>query len=221
MSKVTIAQDAAGTKHVVFHGENGTLELTPKEARHLANDLNQAAKAIVLPRSPDLTKAAETICFEMFHLRYYADLYTKTKGKGRRFRTVYGERIGQAFEYSLLLHLRVLLDFFFKEPKGDDVGVSDFDALPGFDQAFPATLRKASNGVWTVSNHLNKRLAHFCEFRWKNGDHKGMDFYEQYWQPLLGLIDAFEKALSGIPHQKYHDRLKKFQENCDEQKFLK
>lgn len=132
---------------------------------------------LTMPRhSIDLDEAASTIAFEMFHLRYYAEVYESCPPP-YRFRTEFGERIGQAYEYSFLLHLRVLLDFFYKKPEKDDVCVSHF---PNREVA-EEVRRCRPEGVERVSTNLNKRLAHFTEFRWKGEQkHLSLDDYRPY-----------------------------------------
>src|SRR5713101_4238606 len=165
---------------------------------------------------PDLNEAAEYIAFEMFHLRYYAEVFEKCPAP-RRFRSVFGERIGTAYEYSFLLHLRVLLDFFYREPKpgSDDVWVGHFRSVMGFDEVYGETLCAPPEGALAISRHLNKRLAHFTEVRWKEKDqHIGMESYRLYWIALLKLIDKFEAALTGTPKDEFDRRMTAFRETC-------
>jgi hypothetical protein len=172
---------------------------------------------------PDLNEAAKYIAFEMFHLRYYAAVFEECP-EHRRFRSALGERIGQAYEYSFLLHLRVLLDFFYREPKpgGDDVWVGHFRSITGFEKAYGEALYTPPEGALTISRHLNKRLAHFTEVRWKEKDqHIGMESYRFYWITLLNLIDKFEAALSGTPKDEFDRRMNAFSESCDHQTHIR
>jgi len=174
-----------------------------------------------MKRSHDLTEAAYYVCFEMFHLRYYADVYERAP-KDRRFRAMFGERIGQAYEYSFLIHLRVLLDFFFRPPThSDDVWVRDFEDNPGFSAAYPNNLYTKPTGALETATQLNKRLAHFTDMRWKEkSTHWGMESYRVYWIHLLVLIDAFEIALTGLPKATFDERMKAFKSSSDHESFI-
>jgi hypothetical protein len=172
---------------------------------------------------PDLNEAAKYIAFEMFHLCYYAEVYEQCPEQ-RRFRSAFGERIGQAYEYSFLLHLRVLLDFFFRNPRPgyDDVWVGHFSSMPGFKTAYPKDCYLRPDGALAISRHLNKRLAHFTEVRWKEKDrHIGMESYRPYWRTILKLIDKFEAALTGTPKTEFDQRMRELRASCDHQLYIR
>jgi hypothetical protein len=199
-----------------LYAHSGTPDLV--EIRKKVDDLASLVAGQTVPYPlPDLSEAAFTISFEMFHLRYYVATYNNTPEK-RRFRAAFGERIGQAYEYSLLLHLRVLLDFFYRKPKQDqdDVWVGHFEELQGFSTKYPATLYNGPPDSHEVRRHLNKWLAHFTDARWKlRNEHWGMARYAKQWVLLLELIDRFEAALVGEPKQRFDSRMKAFEKNRD------
>jgi hypothetical protein len=84
----------------------------------------------------DLRSAAHFAAFEMYHFLYYTGMYREDPGL-RVLSATLGPGFRQAIEYSILLHLRVLIDFFYYEPRQDDCWVGHFRTLPGFSAAFP------------------------------------------------------------------------------------
>jgi hypothetical protein len=96
--------------------------------------------------------------------------------------------------YALLLHFRVLLDFFYRPPRLDDCSVRHFRVLPEFADAYPEQNERAPDGALSVSDHLNKRLAHITAERWRSAP-PGMEYYEAYFPGIDRLITAFEEAL--------------------------
>jgi hypothetical protein len=185
--------------------------------------MTQRGATQVTTVGPDLNEAAYYIAFEMFHLRYYAEVFERSP-QPSRFRGAFGERIGQAYEYCFLLHLRVLLDFFYREPgkRTDDVWVGHFRAVDGFESAYPKTLYSQPAGVSKISAHLNKRLAHFTEVRWKEKLlHLDMESYRQYWLGLLVLFDKFESALTGTPKDLFDRRMKALIDTCDHEDHIR
>jgi len=109
----------------------------------------------------ELAIAAHHLAFDIHHFRFYARLHKE----GRL--TAFGPAVHQAFLYSLLLHFRILLDFFYKEPLQDDCCVGHFRALPEFEAAFPPAMYIPPVGARDVSVNLNKRLAHMTATRWR------------------------------------------------------
>jgi hypothetical protein len=151
----------------------------------------------------ELTKAAYHLAFDIYHFRFYARLYKE----GRL--TAFGPAVQQAFLYSLLLHFRILLDFFYKEPVQDDCGVGHFRIFPEFDAAFPPGTR-APVGVRQVSVNLNKRLAHITATRWREKP-PSMTYYTDYFDGIEKLIVDFQAALPGDLRQTLSGRLAEFE----------
>lgn len=134
-----------------------------------------------------LKKAAKHIAFDMYHFRLYERMY---KGRSPSITPT----IHQAVIYSLLLHFRVLLDFFYRKPTQDDCGVGHFRVLPEFDAAFPAAFQLPPNGAREISISLNKRLAHFTATRWTERQ-PDMEHYAKHFDRINTLIDSFQEAL--------------------------
>ena len=110
----------------------------------------------------DLNKAVTHFAFDVQHFRCYLDLHRNTKLR----RT--SPAAWQAVVYSLLLHLRLLLNFFYGRPREDDCCVRHFKVLPGFSVAFPSnSLSLTPVEARQVSFNLNKRLAHLTATRWE------------------------------------------------------
>jgi hypothetical protein len=135
-------------------------------------------------RKDELPDALTHLAFDIFYFRLYVKKL-KVGGAQENF---------QAMIYSLLLHFRLLIDFFYGEPKQDDCCVCHFDLLDGFEQAFPLDLRAEPKWKREVSGHLNKRLAHFTASRWRD-PRPVMDYYSKHFGTILDLLDRFEKAL--------------------------
>lgn len=120
----------------------------------------------------------------MVHFRLYAATYRLLKGA-----------CYQATIYSMLLHFRILIHFFYGPGKyEDDCWVGDFRALPGFDAAFPSYVTP----TWErdVRVNLNKRLAHFTIVRWRDNQ-PTLNYYTVHFAEVLELIQRFEAALPG------------------------
>jgi len=134
----------------------------------------------------ELRNAVRHLAFDMSHFRLYAGVH-----EGRTHQT---GLCSQAITYSLLLHFRLLLHFFYGKPKGDDCCVDHFRVLPGFDVAFPSS----NPPVWEkeLRQHLNKRLAHFTATRW-NENAPSMNYYASHFTHVLAQISAFERAVPG------------------------
>jgi hypothetical protein len=136
----------------------------------------------------ELKKAAEEIAFETQHFRCYTELRKNPKLPGLSLAAY------QAVGYTLLLHLRVLIDFFYKDPALDDCHVHHFRVLPGFETLFPANLHIYTEKTRDVSATLNKRMAHFTATRWEKTV-KAWDYYEELAPTIEELITRFENAL--------------------------
>ena len=134
----------------------------------------------------DLEQAAREIAFDMYHFRLYVQL--------QRDRKFWKPTENQAIIYALLLHFRLLLDFFYKEPVQDDCCVGHFRHFKEFEAAFPPEIHEAPNGAREVGVNLNKRLAHFTATRWRELQ-PDMAYYEPYFGGIEVLIAAFQEAL--------------------------
>jgi hypothetical protein len=136
----------------------------------------------------ELEKAARDIAFDMYHFR----LYVRLQRSGNLWAC--NQTVNQAIIYSLLLHFRILLDFFYREATQDDCCVGHFRGFKEFAVAFPPDIHVAPDGAWEVSFNLNKRLAHFTATRWRE-EQPEMAYYERYFDGIETLIAAFQRAL--------------------------
>jgi hypothetical protein len=152
----------------------------------------------------ELTKAAYHLAFDIHHFRFYARLHNEGG------LTAFGPAVHQAFLYSLLLHFRVLLDFFYKEPVQDDCWVGHFRVLPDFEAAFPPAIHTPPVGAREVSVNLNKRLAHMTATRWRDKQ-PHMSYYTNYFEGIEQLIVAFRAALPDDVRQSLDGRLYEFE----------
>src|SRR5580658_8679977 len=133
----------------------------------------------------ELSKAAEHIAFEILHFRSYGVLKSS-----RELRT-FCPAATQAVGYALLLHLRVLIEFFFCEAEQDDCHADHFRFLPGFGAAFPPSIHERTQHTSDVAKHLNKLLAHFTAARWEER-RPAWDFYDEYSPVIADLATRFE-----------------------------
>jgi len=138
----------------------------------------------------DLRLAVNHLAFDMFHFRLYAERYSKYESNTEH-RACY-----QAMIYSLLLHFRVLLHFFYGTPRNDDCCAEHFRILSGFELAFPPSIHARPLWEEEVRVHLNKRLAHFTATRWTENQ-PPMNYYVARFKEVLHLIPRFEAALPG------------------------
>lgn len=138
----------------------------------------------------ELATAAKHIAFEIHHFRCYAVLKND-----QRLRSV-SPAASQAVGYALLLHMRVLIDFFFTKPELDDCHVVHFRVLPGFTAAFPPDIHKRTQQTAEVLEHLNKLLAHFTANRWEDR-RPDWSVYDKYTPIIENLATRFEGALQG------------------------
>jgi hypothetical protein len=141
-------------------------------------------------KETDLRLAVKHLAFDMFHFRLYAEGYPKYQGKTEH------NVCFQAMIYSLLLHFRVLLHFFYGTPGNDDCCVEHFRVLRGFEVAFPPSIHARPLWEEEVRIHLNKRLAHFTATRWTENA-PPMNCYAARFDEVLHLIQRFETALPG------------------------
>jgi hypothetical protein len=138
----------------------------------------------------DLRLAVNHLAFDMFHFRLYVQMYEDRTH-------IYSHRVHyQAVIYSLLLHFRVLLHFFYGTPRQDDCCAEHFRKLPGFEAAFPPSIHARPIWEQELAKHLHKRLAHFTATRWDKNQ-PPMNYYAAHFKEVLELVGAFEAALPG------------------------
>lgn len=181
------------------------------EAQRLVAALAQKVKN---RRTPDprvfsvdeLKKAVEHLSFETQHFRCYSKLYSNadlSRFSGAAY---------QAVRYALLLHLRLLVDFFYGAAKLDDCNVDHFNVLGGFEAAFPASIHVHDERTKTVSVNLNKLLAHLTATRWEK-PRPLMDDYDKFLPTISNLITRFEAALPEDVRQVYMRHYRRW-ESC-------
>jgi hypothetical protein len=164
------------------------------KAKMLANRLkilvaNRPTPQVRTFSKPELLKAIPHLAFEMLHFRSFSKLYDNMD-----LARISGAA-SQAVRYCFLLHMRLLIDFFFKEkPIEDDCLVNHFNILDGFEAAFPASLHVPTDETREMSTHLNKLLAHLTATRWEE-DRPWMDKYDKYGATIDELISNFQDAL--------------------------
>jgi hypothetical protein len=144
----------------------------------------------------ELKKAVEHLAFEMQHFRCYSKLY-KNSDLSRFCGAAH-----QAVLYALLLHLRLLIDFFYGEARQDDCNVDHFNVLNGFEAAFPASIHLHSARNKKMSADLNKLLAHMTATRWEK-NRPPMNDYDSFIPTIDDLITKFEAALPEEVRQVY------------------
>lgn len=193
--------------------EAALVAVPPKvvEAQQRVADLAVKVKGRIAPAprvfsADELKKAVEHLAFEIQHFRCYSKLYRNAD------LSRFCGAATQAVQYVLLLHLRLLIDFFYGEAKQDDCTVDHFNVLNGFEAAFPASihLRSALNKKMTAD--LNKLLAHMTATRWEK-NRPPMNDYDSFIPTIEDLIARFESALPEDVRQVY---LKHYQrwESC-------
>jgi hypothetical protein len=138
----------------------------------------------------ELMQAAEHIAFEIQHFRCYSVL------KRSNDLSALCPAAAQAVGYALLLHLRVLIEFFFCDPEQDDCHVVHFRVIAGFADAFPLAIHERAKHTNEVVKYLNKFLAHFSAIRWE-AHRPAWDYYDEYSPTIEALAARFECALSG------------------------
>jgi hypothetical protein len=151
---------------------------------------NRKARAPRTFTIDELMKAVEHLAFEMQQFRCYSKLYKD----GDLDRLYISRAASQAVRYALLLHLRLLIDFFYGEAEQDDCNVAHFNVLDGFEAAFPASLHVANARIKKLSVNLNKLLAHLTATRWESG-RPPMKYYAEFLPNIEDLISRFENAL--------------------------
>ena len=137
----------------------------------------------------ELKKAVEYLAFDMYHFRCYTKLYKNPK------LGMFCPAAHQAVLYALLVHLRLLVDFFHnKAEKPDDCRLDHFKALPEFRAAFPASTKQDRKWAEKVGRNLSKRLVHFTATRWLKTQ-PNMKYYEEFGVTIDDLITKFQAAL--------------------------
>ena len=136
----------------------------------------------------ELKKAVEHLSFETQHFRCYCELYRNAD------LSRFSAAAHQAVLYALLLHLRLLFDFFYGGAKQDDCNVDHFNVLDGFEAGFPASIHFRDERIKKVSVDLNKLLAHLTATRWER-DRPDMDQYATFIPTIDNVITRFEAAL--------------------------
>lgn len=151
----------------------------------------------------DYKQAVEHLAFDVHFFRSYARL----------------DRLGlpnepaifrQAVRYCLLLHLRVLLDFFSKPPVKDDCCIADFSHFPKMRIAQDTGRLAPPADGRQLADNLNKRLAHFTATRWTDAA-PAMEFYKPYIDHVDRLITEFECALPEELKSAFSDALRYWQ----------
>ena len=173
------------------------------KAQQLAAALTQKAKSrkTLVSRAfkvDELKEAVKHLAFDMQHFRCYSKLYSDVHLE--RFSAA----ASQAVMYALLLHLRLLIDFFYGEARQDDCHVDHFNILDGFEAAFPGSIHQRSAGIDNISADLNKFLAHMTAARWEN-NRPPMNEYEKFIPTIDHLIKRFEGALPEDLRQVYSE----------------
>ncbi len=155
----------------------------------------------------DLREAVTHLAFDVQHYRCYLEL-----DGNARLRQVC-PAAGQAVHYCLLLHLRLLLNFFYGTPRQDDCCARHFEVLPGFSEKFQSKKQSPTKAeVEKVITNLNKRLAHLTANRWREPA-PTTAFYQKYFGAVNELIDTFEAALPGSVRALFVEKMRAWQQN--------
>jgi hypothetical protein len=165
----------------------------------------------------DFEEATVRIAYEMYHFRCLARIYRD----GNSGRGLWWQLVSQ----SLLLHLRILIEFFYWDCRDSrDVTIRHFVERDDF--SFPSELYSAplkirpvcdipgrldEMSVTQVKEALDQRLVHFGKGRW-NGYHPGHDDYERCFDELECRIVAFRTALPDHLKRAFDLRLSQFEE---------
>jgi hypothetical protein len=150
----------------------------------------------------EFKQAVYHLAFDVHHFRLYFRLLEERRP------TPGGHACYQAMLYSVLLHFRVLIDFFYRTPKHDDCCAVSFGVLPDFAAAFPKP--EMSKELRQVCQDLNKRLVHFTATRWRVRQ-PSMDYYETHFDGISQLIDTFRSALPADIKQTLDVRLRQWE----------
>jgi len=176
-------------------------EQAKQKAADLAQKISDRKKEVAVNFDEEaLKKAAKHIAFETQHFRCYSEIRKRFPNASRDHPAA-----SQGIGYALLLHTRVLLDFFFNPPSSDDCCVAHFNRLDGFEAKFPQHIHAPTQHTLDVSRALNKFLAHFSAMRWSPTDGpRAWNFYDEFAPTIEDLIVRFESALLLHPDVKSH-----------------
>jgi hypothetical protein len=135
-----------------------------------------------------LKEALKEFAFDVQHFRCYVKMHRNGTLDGH-------PTAEQAVRYALLLHMRVLLDFFYGPTSEDGVGVGHFrQTLPEFGAKFPKIKTPKPRDAAEVRVNLHKRLAHLTASRWeKRSPH--MEYYSKHFDDMEALVVSFQDAL--------------------------
>jgi hypothetical protein len=149
----------------------------------------------------DLEEALKHLAFDVHHFRSYACLYREGALASC------SPLIAQGVRYSLLLHFRVLLNFFNAPPRRDDNRwVGNFRQFSRIEELFKSGVLTPNPKLKEVAVHLNKRLAHFTATRWKEKA-PDMAFYAKHFHEIEQRITAFQTGLPAEMRQFFSDAL--------------
>jgi len=125
------------------------------------------------------------LAFEFFHFRLFRSMIRIQLPQGQT----------QAVIYAFLLHLRIILNFFYMRPTQDDIGIQHVEAVvPSFKHRMANPNPLSVHEAKTLKDALNKKLVHLTGSRWRT-KRTDFDFYEHYLDQIEADIEAFENAL--------------------------
>lgn len=143
----------------------------------------------------DLHPALDALAFEFFHYRLFRSLLEEHGSIDQVQK--------QATLYALLIHLRLIVDFFHKRPQEDDLALEHFQSLvTDFKASFQHSSTFTQAEVDRVGNELNKRLAHITATRWDK-PRTDFEFYQHFFDLIEAEICSFEDALPNELRQLY------------------
>jgi hypothetical protein len=148
-----------------------------------------------------LKKALKEFAFDVQHFRCYVQMHRNGTLDGH-------PTTGQAVRYALLLHMRVLLDFFYGPTREDGVGVGHFRrTLPEFGAKFPKIKTPKPRDAEEVRLNLHKRLAHLTAARWEKRP-PNMEYYSKHFDGIETLIVLFQDALPAALRTAFVDSMR-------------
>lgn len=133
----------------------------------------------------DLRPTLDNLAFEFYHLRLYRQLLR---------RGIENQAYRQATLYALLVHARIIRDFFYAAPKFEDVAFDHFSCH--FKEGVETERALDASHAKQMKDQLDKRLAHLTSARWRNGPPPSFDLYEFALDGLEADMRMFENALS-------------------------